>query len=213
MAKDKETKVKEAKPKHEDKPAKASKSEAAVETKAKSAGSKKASASGGEGKKGPRVPLRPLLGGTYAAKTGEHTPKWRLVDAAGVRLGRLSSQIATMLMGKDKAYYTRSSDTGDNVIVINAEKVLLTGKKWQDKLYKYHTNYPGGLKVFTAKDILNSPRPNRLIEWSVYGMLPKGHMGRKWYKKLWVYKGAEHPHAAQKPETVKLPDLGATERN
>lgn len=149
----------------------------------------------------------PLAGGTYFAKWNELTPKWRLVDATNQTLGRLGSYLAGALMGKDKPTYTRSSDTGDCVVVIHAEKVRLTGSKLTDKLYQYHTNYPGGIKTFTAKEILRR-HPERLIEKAVLRMLPKGHMGRRWFKKLKVYAGSEHPHSAQKPEPVKLPNLG-----
>jgi large subunit ribosomal protein L13 len=159
-----------------------------------------------------KQPARPSLAPkTFFAKDGEIPPKWRLIDADRQPLGRLSSLIATILMGKDKAGFTRSSDTGDFVIVINAKGIVLTGKKWDDKLYKYHTNYPGGLKVSTARE-LHEKHPERIIENAVYGMLPKGHMGRQWYKKLRVFAGSEHPHIAQQPEPVKVPDLGYWER-
>jgi large subunit ribosomal protein L13 len=161
---------------------------------------------------GAKAPTRaPLAAKTYFAKDGEIAAKWRLIDADRQPLGRISSLIATILMGKDKAAYTRSSDTGDFVIVVNAKGIVLTGKKWEDKVYKYHTNYPGGLKVFTAQELLDK-HPERIVERAVYGMLPKGHMGRQWYKKLRVFAGSEHPHAAQKPEPVKIPDLGYWER-
>ena len=158
------------------------------------------------------TPRTKLLPRTYFAKVGEYEPGWKIIDATGQPLGRLSSVIAKLLMGKDKPYYTRSSDTGDHVIVVNCTKILLTGKKLEDKTYNYHTGFPGGIKTFTAKEILTGQHPERLIKWSVYGMLPKGHMGRRWYKKLRVYVGTEHPHVAQKPEPVKLPDMGFWER-
>jgi large subunit ribosomal protein L13 len=148
---------------------------------------------------------------TFFAKVGEVPSKWRLVDATDVPLGRLSSYIATALMGKDKPVYTRSADTGDHVIVINAAKVQLTGRKWEDKMYHYHTNFPGGIKSFTASQLLKS-HPERLVSWSVYGMLPKGHMGRHWFKKLRVFPGADHPHKAQQPTAVTLPKLGVWEK-
>lgn len=144
---------------------------------------------------------RPLIGGTPLAKYGVQSA-WRVIDAKGVALGRLSSRIASMLMGKDKPIYTRFIDAGDHVIVINAEKVVLTGNKWADKTYNYHTNYPGGIKAFTAREIRDGRFPDRIVRWAVYGMLPKGHMGRRWYKKLYVYAGDQHPHAAQKPIPV-----------
>jgi large subunit ribosomal protein L13 len=131
-------------------------------------------------------------------------------DASGQTLGRLSSHIANVLMGKTKPTYTRHVDTGDHVVVINAKDIVLTGDKWNQKTYYYHTNYPGGIKSFTAKQLLET-YPERLVERAVYGMLPKGHMGRRWYKKLRVFSGSEHPHTAQKPQAAKLPDLGVTE--
>lgn len=162
--------------------------------------------------KKPAGPARAKLSPkTYFAKPGELGQDWKVVDAAGQTLGRLSSQVASMLMGKNKPTYTRSSDTGDFVIVINAEKVVLTGKKLTDKVYQYHTNYPGGLKTQTAQEILEK-HPDRLIKNAVYGMLPKGHMGRHWYKKLRVFAGSEHPHAAQQPVTVTLAESAVKER-
>jgi large subunit ribosomal protein L13 len=168
----------------------------------------KASAKPKGPKKDPASPpfkRNPLIQRTYFAKPGQVKSEWRLVDASGQTLGRLSSQIATLLMGKNKPSYTRSVDTGDFVIVINAKDVVLTGKKWTDKVYQYHTNYPGGLKTATAKEI-REKHPDRLIRMAVYRMLPKykGHMVRHWYKKLKVYEGAEHPHTAQQPQPVKL---------
>ncbi|MBI4404174.1 MAG: 50S ribosomal protein L13 [Deltaproteobacteria bacterium] len=135
---------------------------------------------------------------TFFAARGNDLPKWRVLDAKDQPLGRLSSRIATLLMGKDKPQYTRSTDMGDYVIVINAEKVLLTGSKWTEKVYQYHTNYPGGLKTIAARDLLRQ-HPERLIERAVHGMLPKGHMGRHWFGKLKIYVGNEHPHTAQNP--------------
>jgi large subunit ribosomal protein L13 len=157
------------------------------------------------------TPRRPLVPKTPFVKWGEGEQRWRLIDASGQTLGRLSSHIAKLLMGKDKPSYTRFSDTGDHVVVINARNVVLSGNKLQDKEYNYHTNYPGGIKTFTAKELLRD-HPERLIEWAVYGMLPKGHMGRRWYKKLRVFAGGEHPHKAQQPQPVTLPDLGAWEK-
>ncbi len=163
----------------------------------------KAKKTGGSGKRAP------LAIQTTFAKTGAIPSRWRLIDATGIPLGRLSSQVALMLMGKDKAAYTPNHDTGDFVVVVNAEKVMLTGKKWDDKTYYHHTNYPGGIKSYTARDV-KEKNPERLIEWSVWGMLPKskGHLVRHWHKKLKVYAGAEHPHKAQKVELVKLTNIG-----
>jgi len=162
-------------------------------------------------KSGEKVAKKPLLPRTFFAKKNEGPVGWRVVDAAGLPLGRLSSYVATALMGKDKPSYTRSADTGDFVVVINASKIVLTGKKLEDKVYQYHTNYPGGLKTLHAKDVLEK-NPDRLVKYAVYGMLPKGHMGRKWFKKLKVYAGADHPHTAQQPQVAKLPDLGFWQR-
>lgn len=182
-------------PKRDSKETKAAKADKAAAPKAKSSGKKE----------GPK--RTPLMERTFFAKKGQIPQGWRLVDATGVPLGRLSSLIATILMGKDKPTFTRSEDMSDHVVVINAEKIVLTGKKWDAKTYNYHTQFPGGIKTFTARELLEK-HPKRLVEWAVYGMLPKGHMGRKWYKKLWVYPGGEHPHAAQKPQPVKLQNLG-----
>ncbi|MBY0369991.1 50S ribosomal protein L13 [bacterium] len=140
---------------------------------------------------------------TFFSKPGEYTPKWRLVDAEGQTLGRLSTYIATALMGKDKPTYTRSADTGDFIVVINAEKVRLTGTKWQTKLYHHHTGFPGGIKEQTA-GFIRETHPERLIEKAVWRMLPHGHMGRLWFSKLKVYAGTNHPHTAQQPQAVKL---------
>ena len=191
-----------------------------TETKKKSAKSSKASkatraAKPGEelqaaGDKKPRsnkpvVPRKPLTPRTIFAPWGLDA-KWKLVDATGQPVGRLASHIASALMGKDKPTYTRHADTGDHVVVINAKDVVLTGNKWRDKTYYYHTNYPGGIKSFTAQE-MKDKHPERVIERAVYGMLPKGHMGRKWYSKLRVFAGAEHPHTAQQPEVMKLGNL------
>lgn len=145
----------------------------------------------------------PMATSTLFLKMGETSPKWRLVDATGVNLGRLSTQIARILMGKDKPTFTRHAATGDFVVVVNASKVKLTGKKLQDKVYYWHTHYPAGIKKMTAAQLLNK-HPERVIRWAVYGMLPKGHVGRTWYKRLRVFGGPDHPHTAQKPEPVQL---------
>lgn len=147
-----------------------------------------------------RNPIHPR---TYFAKPGQVAPKWRLVDASGHTLGRLSAQVAHILMGKDKPAFTRSTDVGDFVVVVNAKKILLTGKKLEQKVYQYHTNYPGGLKTHTAKSVMLK-HPERLVELAVYRMLPRGHMGRRWFKKLKVYPESIHPHAAQNPQPMKL---------
>ena len=140
---------------------------------------------------------------TYMAKPHEIERKWYVVDASGQTLGRLASQVAAILRGKHKPIYTPHIDTGDHVIIINAEKVELTGNKWQDKKYYRHSGHPGGLKVRTARE-LKEKHPERLLELAIRGMLPKGPLGRKMFKKLHVYAGSEHPHQAQKPEVLEL---------
>jgi large subunit ribosomal protein L13 len=129
---------------------------------------------------------------------------WVIIDADGVILGRLAAGIATFLRGKHRPTFTPSVDCGDNVIVINAEKVRMTGKKATDKLFFYHTGYPGGIKERTRAKILAGAHPERVIEKAVERMMPRGPLGRRQMGHLKVYKGAEHPHAAQKPEAVKL---------
>jgi len=140
---------------------------------------------------------------TFLPKKEEITRKWWLVDATGVPLGRLASKIALLLEGKRKREYTPHIDTGDFVIVINAEKVLLTGKKLDNKLYYHHSGYPGGLKVRTARAIMEK-HPQKLIQLAVKRMLPKNKVGRAMFRRLKVYKGSEHPHRAQKPEHFDL---------
>ena len=127
--------------------------------------------------------------------------KWYVVDATGYTLGRLSSEIAKILRGKNKAVFTPHIDTGDYVIVVNAEKIKVTGKKLNQKVYYNHSDYVGGMKETTLKEML-AKHPERVIEYAVKGMLPKGPLGREMYKKLYVYAGNEHPHAAQKPEVL-----------
>jgi len=127
--------------------------------------------------------------------------KWYVVDAEGKTLGRLASEIANILRGKKKPIYTPHIDTGDYVIVVNAEKVVTTGKKLNQKIYYHHSDYVGGMKETTLKDMLIK-KPEYVMTHAVKGMLPKGPLGRQMYTKLHVYAGAEHPHAAQKPETL-----------
>jgi len=141
---------------------------------------------------------------TYMATKESVQRKWYLIDATDKTLGRLASQIASILRGKHKPIYTPHVDTGDHVIVINAEKIRLTGNKLQDKKYYHHSGYPGGLKVRTAADLLNSGRPERVLKLAVWGMLPHNRLGRKMFKKLKVYAGNEHPHSAQQPETLDI---------
>lgn len=147
----------------------------------------------------------PLIEKTYFAKKGESGKAWKVVDASGQTLGRLATQISTVLMGKHVPSYTPNNDTGESVIVINAAKVKMTGKKWEQKVYQHHSNYPGGIKTVTAQRML-AEFPERIIEKAVWRMMPKsrGHMARHWFSKLHVYAGPEHPHAAQKPEVMKL---------
>ena len=140
---------------------------------------------------------------TYVSKAGEVERRWLLIDAEGQTLGRLSTFVATALMGKHRPQYTPFLDTGDFVVVVNAEKVRLTGKKLEQKLYRRHTGYPGGLKSISAERMI-AEHPTRLIEFSVKGMLPKGPLGRQMGRKLKAYAGPEHPHAAQNPEKVDL---------
>ena len=127
--------------------------------------------------------------------------KWYVVDAAGMTLGRLSSEVAKILRGKNKPEFTPHCDCGDYVIVINAEKIAVTGKKLDQKIYYHHSDYVGGMKEQTLREKLNR-KPEEVIELAVKGMLPKGPLGRQMYKKLHVYAGAEHAHAAQKPEVI-----------
>jgi len=130
-------------------------------------------------------------------------PKWHVVDADGKALGRLASRVALLLRGKHKPTFAPHQDTGDFVVVINAQKVTLTGKKWKEKIYTHHSGYPGGLKMASAEKIAEK-KPERLITMAVQGMLPKNKMGRKLIKKLKVYAGDGHPHQAQQPEAYTL---------
>ena len=140
---------------------------------------------------------------TYMAKTGEITSKWWLVDANEKILGRLSSEIAVILMGKHRATYTPHVDTGDHVVVINAEKVAVTGRKAQNKMYYAHSGYPGGLKETNFEKLI-AHKPEMVLEKAVKGMLPKGPLGRAMFRKMKVYAGAEHSHAAQQPQVLDI---------
>jgi large subunit ribosomal protein L13 len=135
-------------------------------------------------------------------------PTWYVIDAAGQRLGRLATQIAMILRGKNKPTFTPHMDTGDFVIVINAEKAIVTGRKSEQKLYRRHSGRPGGMKVETFNQ-LQKRIPNRIVEKAVKGMLPKNAMGRQLFTKLKVYTGAEHPHQAQKPEVLNIDTIPA----
>ncbi len=139
---------------------------------------------------------------TILAKKADIIRKWHLVDADGQVLGRLASRVASILKGKTKTIYTPNVDTGDFVVVINADKVRLTGNKLQDKTYYHHSGYPGGIKKKTAKEIMED-KPEQLIMSAVHGMLPKNKLGRVQLKKLKVYSGSEHPHQSQQPELMK----------
>lgn len=140
---------------------------------------------------------------TYMAKPAEVERKWYVIDASGKPLGRLASEVAAILRGKHKPIYTPHVDTGDYVIIINAEKVVLTGDKLNKKMYRHHSGYPGGLKEMSYRELLQK-KPEKAIEIAVKGMLPHNRLGRKMFKKLKVYRGSEHPHQAQKPEIREL---------
>lgn len=140
---------------------------------------------------------------TYVPKSGDISHEWKLVDANGKNLGRLATQIAKILLGKDKPSFTPGVDTGDYVVVVNAERITVTGNKLNDKYYHHHTGYPGGIKTISLKDQL-AKYPDRVIRQAVWGMLPHNRYGRKVLKKLKIYAGADHPHAAQDPKPVEL---------
>ncbi len=140
---------------------------------------------------------------TFMASEATVERKWYVVDATGYTLGRLASEIAKILRGKNKPIFTPHADTGDYVIVVNADKIVVTGKKMDQKIYYRHSDYVGGMKEMTLKEKL-AKAPAEVVELAVRGMLPKGPLGNKMYKKLFVYAGAEHPHAAQKPEEIKF---------
>ena len=140
---------------------------------------------------------------TFMANEANIERKWYVIDAEGKTLGRLSSEVAAILRGKNKVTYTPHVDTGDYVIIINASKIHFTGNKEQDKMYYRHSNHPGGIKSISAGE-LKAKNPERLLENSIKGMLPSTRLGEKQGKKLFVYGGAEHPHAAQQPENYEL---------
>ena len=146
---------------------------------------------------------------TYVAKPATVEKKWILIDAEGLVVGRLAALIATRLKGKHRPIYTPHVDCGDNIVVINADKIVFTGAKRDDKVYYRHTGYPGGIKERTAKAILEGRFPERIVEKAVERMLPRGPLFRKIMGNLRVYKGGEHPHAAQNPEPL---DVGALNR-
>jgi large subunit ribosomal protein L13 len=140
---------------------------------------------------------------TYSAKDTDNQGRWCLVDAENAILGRLASTVAARLRGKHNPLFTPHVDTGDWIVVINAEKVALTGRKWDQKNYYRHSGYTGGLKTITAKKLMEK-RPEDLIRFAVKGMLPKNKLGRKLFKKLKVYSGNQHPHEAQQPEILEV---------
>ena len=147
--------------------------------------------------------MRKRLSGTYFANPSDIQKNWLLIDAKDQILGRLSTQIAKILRGKHKPSYTPHMDCGDNIVVINAEKVKLTGRKLQQKVYYRHTGFPGGIKERTAGDILHSRYPERVVKLAVKRMLPKeSPLARKQFKNLYVYSGENHPHVAQKPKAI-----------
>jgi len=140
---------------------------------------------------------------TYVAKSEDIEKKWYLIDARGKTVGRLATKIAKLLRGKDKPQFTPHADIGDFVIVINADKVRFTGKKWSQKTYYWHTPYPGGLKSITAGELLKK-KPEEIIRKAVWGMLPKTKWQKKLIKRLKVYSGDNHPHHAQNPEPLEV---------
>jgi large subunit ribosomal protein L13 len=141
---------------------------------------------------------------TYSAKAADIEKKWVLIDAKGLVVGRLATIVALRLRGKHKPTYTPHVDDGDNVVIVNADKVVLTGRKREQKVYRHHTGYIGGIKERTAKYILEGRFPERVVEKAVQRMLPHGPLGRKQFGNLRVYKGPDHPHVAQQPEPLDI---------
>ena len=144
---------------------------------------------------------------TYFAKTGEIEKKWVLIDASGLVVGRLASIVALRLKGKHRATYTPHTDTGENVIIINAEKAVFTGKKTEDKVYYWHTGHPGGIKTRTPRQILDGKFPERILEKAIERMIAGGPMGKKLLSNLRVYGGAKHPHEAQNPTVLDVKSM------
>jgi len=140
---------------------------------------------------------------TYSAKRSDSSDKWFIVDADGAILGRFASKVASRLRGKHSPLFTPHMDIGDSIVVINAAKIVLTGRKWKQKCYYRHSGYIGGLKTITAEKLMEK-RPEDLVRFAVKGMLPKNRLGRKLFKKLKVYPGSDHPHEAQQPEPLAL---------
>ncbi|MEQ1648646.1 MAG: 50S ribosomal protein L13 [Hyphomicrobiaceae bacterium] len=144
---------------------------------------------------------------TYFAKTGEIEKKWILIDASGLVVGRLASIVALRLKGKHRATYTPHTDTGENVIIINAEKAVFTGKKTEDKVYHWHTGHPGGIKQRTPRQILDGKFPERILEKAIERMIAGGPMGKKLLSNLRVYGGSKHPHEAQNPTVLDVKSM------
>ena len=140
---------------------------------------------------------------TYSAKNGEISRRWFVVDAEGQILGRLASKVARVLSGKEKAVFTNHVDTGDFVVVVNAEKIRLTGQKLDQKVYYRHSGFPGGIRSMTAREMIER-KPENVIKSAVKGMLPKSRLGTRMLGKLKIYAGSDHPHEAQKPEKMEL---------
>lgn len=141
---------------------------------------------------------------TYSAKPADITQNWWVIDAQDVVLGRMAAEVAKILRGKHKPYFTPSIDCGDHVVIINADKIKLTGRKAEQKTYYWHTGHPGGIKARTAQATLDGKFPERVVLKAVERMIPKGPMGREQFKKLRVYTGSEHPHEAQKPQELDI---------
>ena len=150
---------------------------------------------------------------TYSAKASEIEKKWILIDATGLVVGRLAALAALRLRGKHKPTFTAHMDCGDNVIIVNAEKVFLTGQKVKKKVYYHHTGYIGGIKERWAEDILRGKHPERIVEKAIERMLPRGPLGRRQMGNLRVYVGAEHPHSAQQPEVLDVAKLNPKNTN
>ena len=146
---------------------------------------------------------------TYSARPADVTQGWYVIDAEGCVLGRLAALVAMRLRGKHKAMYTPHIDCGDNIIVVNAEKVRLTGRKRENKIFYWHTGHPGGIKERTARQLLEGRFPERVVEKAVERMIPRGPLGRRQMKNLRVYAGAEHPHVAQQPEALDVAALNS----
>ena len=143
-------------------------------------------------------------GATRSLKPGDVTQQWWVIDAEDVVLGRLSTRVASVLRGKHRPTFTPHADAGDFVVVVNADKIKLTGRKREQKTYYRHSGWPGGLREINADKVLTGAHPERVVESAVRGMLPHNSLGRKLFRKLKVYAGPEHPHAAQKPEVLQL---------